>query len=237
MIRTRSSDRQTGRDHAGVPGQAEGGRGRRSRTLRWALLGAGAVVVVAVGAIATLVNSAGDPGSTDAQAFDLPVIEGEGRVRLADFAGTPVVVNFFASWCTACDAELPGFAAVSRELEGEVSFIGVNALETGDRLLRPERHGITWWPLARDIGGRNGSGLHAALGGRGMPITAFYDEAGRLLHVDGGAVPEQALRARLADLYGFGIDGDDPRGRRRRVGRHAAGGGPGMPRGPVRFPS
>jgi cytochrome c biogenesis protein CcmG, thiol:disulfide interchange protein DsbE len=172
------------------------------------LLGAGAVVVVAVRAIATLVNSAGDPGSTDAQPFDLPVIEGEGRVRLADFAGTPVVVKFFASWCTACDAELPGFAAVSRELEGEVMFIGVNALETGGRLLMPERHGITWWPLARDIGGRNGSGLHAALGGRGMPITAFYDEAGRLLHVDGGAVPEQALRARLADLYGFGTDGD-----------------------------
>jgi hypothetical protein len=85
----------------------------------------------------------------------------------------------------------------------------VNALETGDRLLMPERHGITWWPLARDTGGRNGSGLHAALGGRGMPITAFYDETGQLLDVDGGAVPEPVLRARLADLYGLGSSGDD----------------------------
>jgi hypothetical protein len=39
----------------------------------------------------------------------------------------------------------------------------------------PKRHDITSWPLARDTGGRNGSGLHAAPGGRGMPITAFYD--------------------------------------------------------------
>jgi cytochrome c biogenesis protein CcmG/thiol:disulfide interchange protein DsbE len=167
------------------------------------------MIVVVVGVIATTANTSNDPGSTDPLAFDLPAIEGEGRVRLADFAGTPVVVNFFASWCTACDAELPGFATVSRELEGEVAFIGVNALETGDRLLMPERHGITWWPLARDTGGRNGSGLHAALGGRGMPITAFYDETGQLLDVDGGAVPEPVLRARLADLYGLGSSGDD----------------------------
>jgi len=163
----------------------------------------GLAIVVIVGVVA-LASSSSDPGgSTDPEAFDLPAIEGEARVRLADFAGQPVVVNFFASWCTACDAELPGFAAVSRELEGEVAFVGVNALETGDRLFMPERHGITWWPLARDVGGRQGSGLHQALGGRGMPITAFYDDQGRLLHVDGGALPEAALRQRLVDLYGI----------------------------------
>lgn len=187
-----------------------GGRGRLTRpsgALRWALLGVGVAIVAVVAIVATAVNTSSDPGSTDPQAFDLPAIEGEDRVRLADFAGRPVVVNFFASWCTACDAELPGFATVSRELEGRVTFIGVNALETGDPLLMPERHGITWWPLARDIGGRNGSGLHAALGGRGMPITAFYDEAGELLHVDGGAVPEPILRDRLAELYGLGTNG------------------------------
>jgi cytochrome c biogenesis protein CcmG/thiol:disulfide interchange protein DsbE len=146
-----------------------------------------------------------DPGTTEPTAFDLPAIESEERIRLADFAGTPTVVNFFASWCTACDAELPGFAKVSRELEGDVFFIGVNSLETGDAMLMPERHGITWWPLARDTGGRNGSGLHAALGGRGMPITAFYDAEGSLVHVDGGALPEPLLRSRLNDLYGVDV--------------------------------
>jgi hypothetical protein len=64
----------------------------------------------------------------------------------------------------------------------------------------PRRHGIEGWPLASDIGGRNGSGLHEALGGRGMPITAFYDTGGDLLHVDLGALPEPALRQRLHDI-------------------------------------
>ena len=136
----------------------------------------------------------------------LPAIDKpDTRIRHADYEGTPLVVNFFASWCTACDAELPGFAKVSHELEGEVTFVGVNALETGDPMYMPNRHGITWWPLASDIGGRNGSGLHAALGGRGMPITAFYDAHGTLLHVDGGTLPEPALRQRLDQLYGLDL--------------------------------
>lgn len=172
------------------------------RALRGVLIGLGFALVAAVGLAATAVDrDDGSEGSTAPEAFDLPAIRGDGRVRLADFAGTPVVVNFFASWCTACDAELPGFAKVSRELEGQVAFVGVNANETGDPLLMPERHGITHWPLARDVGGRNGSGLHQALGGRGMPITAFYDADGQLLHVDLGALPERVLRQRLDDLY------------------------------------
>jgi thiol-disulfide isomerase/thioredoxin len=113
-----------------------------------------------------------------------------------------VVVNFFASWCITCDFELPGFARVSEELGNEVTFVGVNALETGDPMTMPERHGITSWPLARDIGSR-GSDLHAALGGRGMPITAFYDPAGRLVHVEPGALDEARLRDVIAQLYGI----------------------------------
>ncbi|MGH9119570.1 MAG: hypothetical protein ACRD0A_17340 [Acidimicrobiales bacterium] len=46
-----------------------------------------------------------------------------------------------------------------------------------------------------------GNNLHAALGGRGMPITAFYDASGELLHVDPGALDEATLRERIASLY------------------------------------
>lgn len=172
---------------------------RRQRRAWWA---AGAVGVLALIGLAVTAGGSGGGGSgnSDPAAFDLPAIQGEGRVRLADFRGKPVVVNFFASWCTSCDFELPGFARVSDELRDEVAFVGVNALETGDRMSMPERHGITWWPLARDIGSR-GNGLHAALGGRGMPITAFYDEDGKLRHVDPGALDEGTLRARITTLY------------------------------------
>ena len=176
---------------------------RRRRRTKISLMLAAALVLAVLGAVAFRGGSADPASSTQPAAFDLPALNGDTRVALADYRGTPVVVNFFASWCTACDFELPGFAKVSRELKGKVRFVGVNALETGDRNLMPRRHHITWWPLARDVGGANGSGLHDALGGgNSMPLTAFYDRDGKLLGVDRAALPEDALRQRLADLYG-----------------------------------
>ncbi len=162
----------------------------------------GLLIVAAVGLLAT-VKTHDDPGNTTKEAFDLPRLGAAGRVRLADFKGRPTVVNFFASWCSACDFELPGFARVSGELKGRVDFVGVDALETGDPMYMPKRHHITWWPLAHDVGGSNGSGLHDMLGGgNSMPITAFYDANGKLLDVSLGALPESSLRDKLNKLYG-----------------------------------
>jgi thiol-disulfide isomerase/thioredoxin len=162
------------------------------------------LAIVAVVAVVALSNDGGGgPGVTRPTSFDLPALSGSGRVRLADFRGKPVVVNFFASWCSSCDFELPGFAKVSDELKGKITFVGVDALETGDPLYMPKRHNIQWWPLAGDIGGANRSGLHDALGGgTGMPVTAFYDANGKVLAVERQALPESTLRSELQRLYG-----------------------------------
>lgn len=175
---------------------------RRRRRVRVAVVAVGIAILVGIGFVAT--GGQSQDGATDPEAFDLPALGTEGRVRLADFKGTPVVVNFFASWCTACDAELRGFTAAADALRGEVAFIGVNAQETGNWRPMAERHQLEQhgFVLARDVGGRQGSGLHAALGGRGMPITAFYDADGKLIDTAGGALPDSALFDRLRELYG-----------------------------------
>ena len=126
-------------------------------------------------------------------------------MALADYRGGPTVVNFFASWCVECDRELPGFARVSNELRDQVQFVGIASQETGDPMFMPERHGVDWWPLARDIGGSNGSGLSIAMGARGMPLTAFYDDGGKLLHVQLGSITEPQLRSFINQLYGIEI--------------------------------
>lgn len=174
----------------------------RGRIVRLALALVGVAVLAGLAVIST---KDGESGSTAVEAWDLPRLGGEGKVRLADFRGAPVVANFFASWCTACEFELPGFSKVSRELEGRVAFVGINSLDGGRGLDMARRFDIDWWPLARDIGGGDGSGLHDALGGRGMPITAFYDAGGKLVDFAGGALSEPALRARLRSLYGVEV--------------------------------
>ena len=178
----------------------------RQRRLRVALIALGVLIVVAVGVISFL-NVDDQSGSVEADGWDLPALNGDERVRLADFAGTPVVVNFFSSWCTTCDQELPHFKRISDEVEGEVAFVGVNSLETGDRNLMVERHGIDTWALARDIQGSNQSGLHDSLGGRpgSMPITAFYDAEGNLVDFFGGFVSEPDLIDRLQTLFGVEV--------------------------------
>jgi thiol-disulfide isomerase/thioredoxin len=170
---------------------------------RW-MLGAGAaaaIIAVALG-VALLRGSGGGASSvTDTTSWQLPSLSGSGTVRLADFRGKPTVVNFFASWCTECQAELPGFARVSKEFTGKVQFVGVNSEDNGNGQAMASQFAISWWPIARDTGGQAGSGLHDALGGQGMPLTAFYDAGGKLVDENLGRIDEQALRQKLSTLY------------------------------------
>jgi len=152
------------------------------------------------------VNAPSEPAanmlSTNPTSFDLPRLDGAGDVHIGDYKGRPAVVTFFASWCTACQSELPGFDAVSRTLVGRVTFVGIDSMETGNGLAMARQLGIAWWPLARDIHGLEASGLHDALGGIGMPITAFYSADGAVVAVVPGALTEPELDARLRAYFG-----------------------------------
>ena len=50
-----------------------------------------------------------------------------GSSSLAALHGTPVVVNFFASWCVPCVKEMPALESVHQELGGKVAFVGICA--------------------------------------------------------------------------------------------------------------
>jgi cytochrome c biogenesis protein CcmG/thiol:disulfide interchange protein DsbE len=182
------------------------------------LVGVVGFVIVAVLAGFVLASGSGNSGGsggsdvTDPADWDLPTLDGTGRVRLADFEGTPVVVNFFASWCEPCKEELPEFVEASKRLEGKVEFVAVNSKEitasAGMALARRfglAEAGIT---LVRDVGGQGGSGLrdsYEEVRGNAMPVTAFYDSAGKLKSVAPGQLNRDKLSARLQEFYGVSL--------------------------------
>jgi len=180
-----------------------------SPTMSWVLLGAGIALVVG-GVVFLSVRETLDPGGTgviDEAAWDLPALDddndpgGDGRVALAEFSGTPTVVNFFASWCTSCDRELPVFRDFAEAFEGEVDFVFVNSNETGNWRPMAERNDIVGFHLAKDIAGTRRNGLYRNLGGTGgMPITAFYNAAGELVDTSFGELNSNSLSQALANL-------------------------------------
>ncbi len=60
----------------------------------------------------------------------IKTLEDGSEVRLADLRGTPLVVNFWASWCVPCRQEAPVLNAASRQYSSRVQFIGVDIQDT-----------------------------------------------------------------------------------------------------------
>lgn len=161
--------------------------------------------VVIIGTSSSNTPASTSTTSTNRTSWALPQLNGSGLVRLSDFRGHPLVVTFFASWCSACKDELPAFAADALKLQGQVTFVGVDSAETSNGLAFAQSLGIGSWPLARDINGGTDSGLHDALGGTGMPITAFYRSNGSLISVAMGAVSAPTLSGDLQRYYGITV--------------------------------
>ncbi len=173
---------------------------RAAKRQRW--LGAGvAVVVVGVAMLLILTNGDEDGDGEDAVGPDpvlgVQYVNFDGSTGTLDrYVGEPLVVNFFASWCTPCLAELPEFEAVAQTVAGDVTFVGLNLQEPPEAGLAViEQTGITY-DVARDPDGS----LFTAFEALGMPTTVFIDADGKVARVWSGQLSGQALTDLIEEL-------------------------------------
>jgi cytochrome c biogenesis protein CcmG/thiol:disulfide interchange protein DsbE len=139
---------------------------------------------------------AGQPGSA-APAFDLPGLRG-GRVRLADYAGRPVVLNFWASWCVPCRKEFPDLRALARQHRADgLVVVGVTYRDLDGDARAFARQQRATWPLAS--GGR-GDPVAEQYGVRFVPQTFFIAPDGTIVARAFGALSGDRLRAQVAEL-------------------------------------
>ncbi len=173
-------------------------RGPRGRRL--AIVAGSLVTVAAILALAGFVSQdTNDPGRTAADpAPDVELVDFEGNtLRLSDFAGTPVVLNFWASWCPPCVAEMPDFEAVHQDVGDRVAFVGVNFQDDPELAAALAKETGVSYLLVRDPKGL----IFQEFDGLGMPTTVFIDAAGSVREVITGQMSQGQLRAKIAEHF------------------------------------
>ena len=182
-----------------------------TRRGKWILAAIAVAVLLLVGGITAAVVSSSDGGGDDDQItpkalsakvgepapdFSLTTLDGK-ELRLSDFEGTPVVLNFWASWCTPCREEFPLLKHAYAQGAGAWQLIGVDTqdlIESDGRDFAKEQRAN--WPNGYDADGEVKKGY----GVTGLPETFFIDADGIIRsHVILG-LNQDVLDAELAKI-------------------------------------
>ena len=124
-------------------------------------------------------------GTPPAPSLVLEDIDGR-RHRLSDLRGQVVVVNFWATWCPPCIAEMPAIQRMYDALRDHgLAVLAVNAGQSAEAIRRfvTDFEPTLTFPLLRDADGD----AFAQWGVRGLPQTFVVDGAGRLAYRAEGA--------------------------------------------------
>ena len=130
---------------------------------------------------------------------DFTMIDAEGNtVRLSDLRGKPRVINFWASWCPPCKAELPFFEEAYKEYMERVNFVMLNLTDGSQETVETASDYVTTegytFPLYFD------TQMEGALayGTYSIPVTVVVTADGKLFTQRVGGIPTKEI---LCDMF------------------------------------
>jgi cytochrome c biogenesis protein CcmG, thiol:disulfide interchange protein DsbE len=164
----------------------------RLTALTAVVLGAAAIVIL------SFAGASGPQHTADVQAknFTLAELGNPGRrISLNSLAGRPVIVNFFASWCTPCQRETPMIARFYRASRGQVHIIGIDVSDTTRSALAfVQRTGVAY-PVVTEP---STDPTVMAYDLPGLPDTFFLNSRHQIVKRVYGAVTQAELTAGAA---------------------------------------
>lgn len=118
-------------------------------------------------------------------------------VRLSDYRGRPLIVNFWASWCIPCRDEFPQFVAARAQHAAEgLEILGIIRQDAADAAAAFARQHGASWPLLMDPE----ETAWKSYQGLGVPSTYFIDRQGVVRATSLGPVSASALPTQLAKI-------------------------------------
>ena len=177
---------------------------------RWVLRIIVGVAIVALGAFLLLrpAEDEAENKTSTLPAFKLPRLAAAGDLSNEDLVGHPVVINFWASWCTPCRQEAPLLERTWKKYEDQgLIVLGVDVQDTPDNAENFVREFDLTYPLIVD---EDRSLFREVAAAQGLPQTFFVDEEGNFLESGDsdegslilGAIDEEELEAKIQSLLG-----------------------------------
>lgn len=126
--------------------------------------------------------------------FALPGLDG-GTIKLSDYRGKVVLVNFWGTWCEPCKEETPALQAAYKELQQQgFEIIGINLYSQepgGDKAVREflDPYGVTY-PIALDSEGEIARAFQISP----IPVSYFVDPSGNIRFVKVGTLRTAEVR-------------------------------------------
>ncbi|MGG4489049.1 redoxin domain-containing protein [Metabacillus idriensis] len=127
--------------------------------------------------------------------FELEMLGGE-NVQLDDLKGKKVMVNFWATWCPPCEAEMPEMQKLQNEYPDDLVVLAVNMTNAEKSREDVEsfisKRNLTF-PVALDKDGR----VSVQYEVYSYPTTYFLDEEGNIMNISRGAMTKETMEKML----------------------------------------
>lgn len=128
------------------------------------------------------------------QAPAISAVDLNGAMTDVQFQGSFTVINFWATWCPPCKAEMPEFEEFYKENAGKIAFYAINIQESPERVKTFLKAGKYTMPILLDSNGEIARSYRV----NAIPTTIIMDKNGKIVFRKSGAMSKAELDKAVA---------------------------------------